>query len=259
MPNHSSFNEAVKQVMANDYSGLLSKDPGHHRWNEKLKKFFDRLLHNDEDKLWDDVAYTANKYGISREVCFYRIGYAAAAALFESDSANPQNYKPQALRSRSHQYLRLAQCAESLADHYRRRLKAFGQEDQRSKTLVRWYEDEVKEFQRASNESLEQIAYTSRQSRGKKLTREHFSFIRSLVTSMRRDFGKPHYEAVAAITKIAYPSLIRIELDLDDVRSACRGLAAVSKIPEPSEEELQLALQEMARIFGKHTGKLKSK
>src|SRR6516162_8661470 len=117
MSKHPSFNDAVKDVIADGY--LLSENPGHARWNKKLREFFERWLDNEGDKkLWDAIANEAAKDGISRKACFSWIARSAAEALFESDPANVNNITAKDLRLQSDRFLHLAQCAQSLADHY---------------------------------------------------------------------------------------------------------------------------------------------
>jgi hypothetical protein len=168
MSKHPSFNDVVKDVIADGY--LLSENPGHARWNRKLREFLERWSHNKDDReLWDTIAAEAKRDGISRKRCFRCIATSAAEALFESDPANANNITAKDLRLQSDRFLHLAQCAQSLADHYGKRGEIFGQ-------VAQWYEKEAQNFRRASDEHLEQIRWTTagRQSHGKKFSREHF-------------------------------------------------------------------------------------
>jgi hypothetical protein len=234
MPKHPSFNDAVKDVIADGY--LLSENPGHARWNKKLREFFERWLDNEGDKkLWDAIANEAAKDGISRNTCFSWIARSAAEALFESDPANVNNFAAKDLRVQSDRFLHLAQCAQSLADHYSKRGEMFGQ-------VAQWYETEAQNFRRASDEKLEQISWTTagRQSHGRKFNREHLLFMRSLVTIMRRRFGQSHYEAVEAIANIAYPREDN-PITREDVRTACKRLPSVDRDPVYTAEVLEAA------------------
>jgi len=117
MSKHPSFNDAVKDVIADGY--LLGENPAHARWNKKLREFFERWLDSRDDReLWDTIAAEAERDGISRKTCFWLIARSAAEALFESDPANTNNVSAKDLRLQSDRFLHLAQCAQSLADHY---------------------------------------------------------------------------------------------------------------------------------------------
>lgn len=258
-----SFKEAIKKAIAVDnYFGLLSEQAGHERWNKKLRNFFDRWLNSDIDrKLWDNIANNAAKLGHSRNACFYDIGYSAAAALFEGDPANPNNFSPKALRSRSDQYQKLARFARSLANHYRGRARSLGSVDGKfDHEKAEWMDNEAKQLKLMSEHDLESIRWTQRQGRGRKFTREHISFLRSLVTGMHRQFGKPYYEACVAIACTAYPQLT---LTAEDVRSACRGLPRPPLVERVSDAEAEVLgksmLEALDQLRRKRTGKLASK
>jgi hypothetical protein len=253
MSKHPSFNDVVKDVIADGY--LLSENPGHARWNKKLREFFERWSDSQDDReLWDTIAAEAERDGISRKTCFSWIANSAAEALFESDPANARNFTAKDLRLRSDRSQHLAQCAQSLADYYSKRGEIFGQ-------VAQWYEKEAQNFRRAADEDLEQISWTTagRQSRGRKFSREHLLFMRSLVTIMRRRFGQSHYEAVEAIANIAYPRN-NDPITREDVRTACKGLPPVDRDPVYTAEELEAAgkgfLEALDQFRKRWTGKL---
>src|SRR6516164_3567233 len=228
MSKHPSFNDAVKDVIADGY--LLSENPGHARWNKKLREFFERWSDSQDDReLWDTIAAEAERDGISRKTCFWLIARSAAEALFESDPANTNNVSAKDLRLQSDRFLHLAQCAQALADHYGKCGEIFGQ-------VAQWYEKEAQKFRWASDERLEQISSSTagRQSHGRKFSREHLLFMRCLVTSMRRHFGQSYYEAVETIANIAYPRN-NDPITREDVRTACKGLSPVDRVPFPPD------------------------
>jgi hypothetical protein len=253
MSKHPSFNDVVKDVIAGGY--LLSENPGHARWNKKLREFFERWLDNEDDKeLWDTIAAEAERDGISRWLCFDCIARSAAAALFESDPANANNFTAKDLRLQSDQFRHLAQCAQSLADHYGKCGETFGQ-------VTQWYEKEAQRFRCWSDERLEDASSSTagRQSHGRKFSREHLLFMRSLVTQMRRNFGQSYYEAVEAIANIAYPRN-NDPITREDVRTACKGLSPVDRIPfltaEAAEAAAEMIREALDQIEKRRTGKL---
>jgi hypothetical protein len=261
MSKHPSLNDVVKDLIAAGYYGLLSEDPGHARWNKKVREFFKRWLDNEDDKeLWDTIAAEAERDGISRQTCFRCITTSAAGALFESDPANANNFTAKDLRLQSGQFLHLAQCAQALADHYGKCGEIFGQ-------VAQWYEKEAQKFRWASDERLEQISGSTagRQSHGTKFNREHLLFMRCLVTRMRRHFGQSYYEAVEAIANIAYPRS-NDPITREDVRTACKGLSPVDRVPFPPDltnEEAEavgkMLLEALDQIRKRGTGKLDKK
>jgi hypothetical protein len=229
MTNHPTFKEVLRSVVADGYDGkLLNEELGYARWNKKLRDFVERWLASQTDsELWEGIATDGEKIGLRRRASFFRIAVAAITALFAGDPANVENLSPKALRLQSDQFAHLAQCAQSLAKHYRKRLKVFGPTDHESEARAQFYEEQAEEFRWASVEALEWASATSRQSGGTKFTREHLSFMRSLVDNMQRNFEKPNYNAVAAITAIAYPRKI---VTAEEVRTVCRRLP-VAGIP----------------------------
>jgi hypothetical protein len=179
-----------------------------------LRTFLERWSNNRADnKLWEKIATEAAKGGISRETSFNRIIDSAVTALLVGDAAD--SISPKDLRAQVKQYQHLARCAQSLADYH---LK-MGVLSHRDQELSRWYEEQVRYFRSASDEALDDIRFSPRQSRGRKFTQEHIGFMRSLVTDLRRDFGRPFFEAAAAIANIAYR---RKDIMAADVREACR-------------------------------------
>jgi hypothetical protein len=106
-----------------------------------------------------------------------------------------------------------------LAEHHRKRLKIFGRADQQRRERVQFYEEEARDFHRAATEAREWASAANRQGGGARFTREHLSFMRELVASMRRNFRKPYYEATAAIANIAYP---RKGVTAEEVRTVYR-------------------------------------
>ena len=253
MSKHPSFNDAVKDVIADGY--LLSENPGHARWNKKLREFFERWSDSQDDReLWDTIAAEAERDGISRKTCFWLIARSTAEALFESDPANTNNVSAKDLRLQSDRFLHLAQCAQSLADHYGKCGEIFGQ-------VAQWYEKEAHNFRRASDECMKQISRTTagRQSHGRKFSREHLLFMRFLVTHMREHFGQSYYEAVEEIANIAY-SRQDNPITREDVRTACKGLLPVDRIPLLTGEEAEAAgkmiLEALEQIRKRRTGKL---
>jgi hypothetical protein len=239
MPADSpSFKEVLKSVIADGYDGLLLNDEagfaGYDRWNNKLRCFFERWLNNQDDsELWEKIAAGAEKHGMAREICFYRIATSAAWALLAGDPANAENFSPEALRSWRNDFLELARCAQTLADHYRKRGFYPGAEE-----AAQWHEQEAKNFRQSAEETASRIPAERPgryQSHGRKFTREHIAFMRELAASMRRDSGKPYHEAVAAIANIAYPVIRtpdgrRVVVAAEDVHEVCRRLPPVKRV-----------------------------
>jgi hypothetical protein len=240
MSKHPSFNEVLKKVMADGGFGLLLDEPGFARWNKKLRDFVERWLANrDDSKLWEGIADNAEKDGLSRETSYYRIAVSSLQASCAGDPANVENFSPKALRSQSERFLTLAECAQLMAQHYRGRLRVFGQSDQRSEARAQFYEEEAREFRQASAEALEWASMTRRQSGGVRFTGEQIAFIRSLVENLRRHFGKPYHEAAAAITNIAYPEET---VTADEIRTVCRRVPPMERIPARYLEPLYEAM-----------------
>jgi hypothetical protein len=259
MSKHPSFNDVVKDVIADGYDGLLRKEPGYDRWNSKLSGFFARWLESETDgQLWESIAGGGEKAGVSREACFYRIAISAAEALFAGDPVNSANRSPSRKRAESDYFLHLAKCAEALSKHHRRTVEIYGP-NPRSDALAPWFDEEAEKFRRLSKLV---ISYSTigRQSRGRKFAREHLLFMRSLVNSMERNFGKPYYKAVEAITNIAYPQIG--DITYEDVRSACRGLRRVNRVPNPSNAEAEIftkAIKQFIEELRTTKGKLSAK
>ena len=173
-----------------------------------LRTFLERWSNNRADnKLWEKIATEAAKGGISRETSFNRIINSAVRAHQVGERAS---ISPKDVRAQVGQYQHLARCAQSLADYH---LKMGHQ------AASRYYEEQARYFRSLSDEALDGIRFSPRQSRGRKFTQEHIAFMRSLVTDLRRDFGRPFFEAVAAIANIAYR---RKDIMAADVREACR-------------------------------------
>ena len=238
MSIHPSFNEVLKKFIADGYNGLLLDDePGYARWNKKLREFGERWLNNrDDSELWGGIADNAEKDGLSRETSFYRIAGSSFQALFEGDPANVENFSPKALRLQRDKLLDLARCTQSLADYYRKRVKIFGYAQ--AADAAQWYEHEAESFRRSAADREANISLVRRgrhQSRGRRFTREHLLFMRSLSGGMCRNFGNPYRKAVAAITNIAHPEAGAI-VD-EEVRAACKGLPPVERNPIVSDEE----------------------
>jgi hypothetical protein len=174
----------------------------------RLRTFLERWSNNRADnKLWEKIATEAAKSGISRETSFNRIVNSAVRAL---NVGNDASISPKDVRAQVGQYQHLARCAQSLADYH---LKMGHQ------AASRYYEEQARYFRSLSDVALDGIRFSPRQSRGRKFTQEHIAFMRSLVTDLRRDFGRPFFEAVAAIANVAYR---RKDIMAADVREACR-------------------------------------
>ena len=83
--------------------------------------------------------------------------------------------------------------------------------------------------------------------------------MRFLVTHMREHFGQSYYEAVEEIANIAY-SRQDNPITREDVRTACKGLLPVDRIPLLTGEEAEAAgkmiLEALEQIRKRRTGKL---
>lgn len=249
MPTHPSLQDVVKEAMADGCWGLLRDGPGYDRWNNELAEFFGRLaVHTaKEAPRYERIALEAEGNGLSRKYCFHCLAYSAAAALLEADPANLNNFTPKDLHSRSEMYSHLARCARSLADYYGRRAKLFGRQDQKGEIFAKWCDEEANHFDKQAKEDLRQasMSLTGRQSRGTKFAKEHLLFMRSLSTDMRRHFGKPYHDVVAAISGVAYRRLV---ITAEEVRAACRGLPPVEREQHLLDEESKEALEVFARL-----------
>ena len=251
-----TFRDMLKNYIADRIDVPLIAEPGYTRWNKKLCAFFERWQNTETDnELWSGIAADAEKYGLSREISFFRIASSAAWALLAGDPANVKNFSPTALQLQRERSLDLARCAQSLANHYRAQLRALGP-DQRSEALAQLYEREAEIF-RLSADAKALRGAGRYQSRGKKFAREQLSFMRDLVISMRCNFGKPYYEAVAAITNIAYQRADVVTAE--EVRTACRGLPRVDRLPEPTPEIAEAFRQGVERCEENGSGKLDTK
>ena len=89
--------------------------------------------------------------------------------------------------------------------------------------------------------------------------------MRFLVTHMRQHFGQSYYEAVEAIANIAYPRN-NDPITREDVRTACKGLSPVDRLPLPPDltnEEAEavgkMFLEALDQIRKRETGKLDKK
>jgi hypothetical protein len=262
--NSPSFNDVLKTVMASGFDGaLMDKDTRHDRWNKSLRDFFKRWLDNQTDgELWEVIASDVEKDGLSRETCFYRIASSAIWARFDGYPANAKNVSLKQLKLWRNKLLELARYSQSLADHHRNQLR-FGP-DQRTEDAARFYEHEAENFRlsvQKTGAEIEAPRPDRYQSHGRKFTHEHLSFMRSLVTSMRSNFGKPHYEAAAAITNIAYQR--EDVITAEDVRTACRKLPPVDRQPIYSDEEaaaIGKSMLDALDVAGrKRSGKLDAK
>jgi hypothetical protein len=207
MPKSPSFKDVLRGVIANRCYGLLLNEAGYPLWNKKLRGFLERWLNNQDDSArLEKIAASAERRGMSREECFTRIATSAAVALFAGDPLSLRTRSPEAWRSKSTDYRNLVRCARSLAKYYLRLSKNSPRHfvamlERRSQ----FYEQEAKDLRRFSDNALARASTAARQSRGKKFSQEHLLFMGLLAARMRRDFGKPHNEAVAAIANIAFP------------------------------------------------------
>jgi hypothetical protein len=242
---------SLKDVLGNLIAdGCLNDDSVHARWSKELFGFLKRWHQKTDSSLWEGIegiAAGAEKKGMSRTECFVAIIIAAGAALARGGRA--KHLSRTTLQKWSNDCSALADSAQLLADHYREQIKGSSQDetlaqwfeetavnsDQQSETLAEWYEEEARRFRNASANFLAQ----SRSYDGPTFSQEQRSFMRSLAFSMRRNFGQPHDEVVAAITNIAYPSIQnrkrkrrravvdvdnqRVMVDFDDVHQACKG------------------------------------
>ena len=82
---------------------------------------------------------------------------------------------------------------------------------------------------------------------------------------MRRHFGQSYYEAVEAIANIAYPRS-NDPITREDVRTACKGLSPVDRVPFPPDltnEEAEavgkMLLEALDQIRQRGTGTLDKK
>jgi hypothetical protein len=251
MPKHRTFKDVLKKIMDDGYYGLSNNTQDVDLLNP-LRDLFERWRENQTDsKHWECIADEAERCGLSREASYYQIAATAFDALVAGHPANVVNFSQEALRSQSERYLRLARNAQSLAQHYGKRVEVFG-EDGRSGSFAQLHDEQAKDFRQASNDALAKIPWTNRQHHGKKFTREQLSFMRSLVTGMQCRFGKPYYEACAAIANLAYRRVVTAE----EVRSACRGMPPIDRRPISDEEAARLRRPKPPK---KATGKLKEK
>jgi hypothetical protein len=206
----NSSSSTLYDVLTRQKDHIVDGFPG---FDIMLRTFLERWSNNRADnKLWKKIATEAAKGGISRETSFNRIIDSAVIALVMGAAAS---ISPKDLRAQVAQYQHLARCAQSLADYH---LK-LGVLSDRDQELSRWYEEQARYFRSGLDEDLDNIRFSPRQSRGRKFTQEHIAFMRSLVTDLRSNFGRPFFEAVAAIANIAYQ---RKDIMAADVREACR-------------------------------------
>jgi hypothetical protein len=257
MSKHPTFKDVLKEIMNNPVYRLEGVDSASHH-----RKFFEEWRDNKTDvHLWESIAADAERRGLSlsRRHSYYRIAaIAAQAILFDGDDS--PSMSPDALRERSEYLLGLAESAAALADYYRAALRedseyltdntppAFrvfsGREAQRlidaesrlrsdevpaNEKLARLYSEEEKRFRLQSDDMLEVLQNVSRQRRGKKFSREHLTFMRSLAGGMRREFGSPYYEACAALTNLAYPRM-KVVATAGHVRLAYRAKSGTGKL-----------------------------
>lgn len=225
MPKSPSFKDVLRRVIANRcYGLLLDEDP---LWNKKLRGFLEGWLNNQDDSaILEKIAAGAERRGMSREECFTRIATSAALALFAGDPLSLRTRSPKAWRSKSAHYLNLARGADSLSEYYLRLSK----NSPRHFVAIlerqgQFLKHEAKNLRLFSNNALARASTAARQSGGKKFSKKHLLFMGLLAARMRRDFGKPHNEAVAAIANVAY-SRIRardgqsVTVTAEDVRQA---------------------------------------
>ena len=213
---HPTFKHALKKIMDDGYCGLRD-DPKALYLLDRLQEFFGRWRDNKtDDHLWERIAADAEHCGLSRTQSYYRIAAIAfEASLIASHPENPENISPKTLREMKARLDGLAKCAAVLADWYR------SDEIWADEKLVRSYNQEEKRFRLISDLLGMALGIASPQRRGKKFAREHLTFMRSLARYMRREFGKPYYEACAALTNLAYPR--KTVATGEDVRLAYRG------------------------------------
>jgi hypothetical protein len=212
---HPTFKHALKKIMGDGYCGLRD-DPKALDLLDRLQEFFGRWRDNKtDDHLWESIAADAEHRGLSRAQSYYRIvAIAFEASLIAGHPENPENISPKTLREMKARLDGLAEYAAALADWRSDEIWA-------DEKLARSYNREEKWFRLISDLFGMALKVASRQRHGKKFAREHITFMRSLARDMRREFGRPYYEACAALTNLAYPR--KTVVTGEDVRLACRA------------------------------------
>jgi hypothetical protein len=212
---HPTFKRALKKIMDDGYCGLRD-DPKALDLLDHLREFFGRWRDNKtDDHLWERIAADAEHRGLSRTQSYYRIAAIAfEASLIAGHPENPENISPKTLREMKARLDGLAESAAALADWYR------SDEIFANEKLARSLNQEEKHFRLISDLFGMALGVASPQRHGKKFAREHLTFMRSLAHYMRREFGRPYYEACAALTNLAYPR--KTVATGEDVRLAYR-------------------------------------
>jgi hypothetical protein len=258
MANEPSFKEVLRQYVAGRGDGQQrsgKRDP--------IRKFFDRWLNSQTGHaLWEKVAADAAKRGIPRRLCLYWIIESADRELSALEISSHWDAKakkyglfdssPKADRLRKEKFLKLAHCAETLANHYREwfRLWEGDGDNAYCKAAARWHDEEAQHFRQwaAGVKPLfpnhPQRRY---QSRGKKFTRKQLLFMQRLEKRLQRYLGKPqrdavHHAAVAAITNVVYPQTCATA---DDVRAAMRGKQDLT------QEQLEVLMRFSGKLAAK--------
>lgn len=214
---------------------LTEADRAHlKRWHSQVK-----------DPVWVQIAADAMAYGELPPIVEGPYSYFINSALRARRSAASMKDSPSVQRKRKDQLEQkwradLLVFAEKL-EEVARQFKSFSRRlppDPSGKPTVprlererslEWLKREAQEMrQRAEQKPRDDYrgdyvqVNVSRQSRGPKKgtrSRELGVFMQIMVNSLHRACGKPRHHAVAAMTNIAFPDA---NVDLDDVRSACR-------------------------------------
>jgi hypothetical protein len=210
-----------------------------------------RWLNEARDPVWEQLAADIRKYGelptYAEGLYPHFIGPALRARRFAESKTDPLQRKRKQQREQQDRsdLVALADKMEEVVRHYQSCTKAHHPQrvpspsaplpdlppTAEAKRSIRWLRGEALRFRQLAeqqsageqNWGWDRIPiHISRQSGGKgkrKRSREVGVFMQRMVNYMYECCGRPHYDAVATITNIAFPNANVVR---ENVRSACR-------------------------------------
>jgi hypothetical protein len=184
-----------------------------------------------DDVAWRKIEADAEAHGLIPSESAHET--VIREALFTRDIAEGVSHGDDPLlRERKEQrdlLLELADKADDLAKYYAKAEKFsgiamfFARFLKPVAELRRWHEQEAVLLRQRAGREPKPTTFISRQSGGKKKrlhSRKYNAFMFLMADQMRYMCGKPHYDAVATLTNIAFSGA---KVTADDVRNACRS------------------------------------
>ncbi len=173
----------------------------------------DRWLNSAGDPVWKI------KRGLSQEIDYVRIVTMGLMAREAAEHAEKTGQDPiyDQLRGARAYYLKLAESAEYLAKEFANSRHELSRELEKESGILREIAAEIPK-----------PMYLSRQAGGKKRARFRMygAFMSLIINTMRKDFGRPHYHFVVAMTNIAFPEA---DITEEDARSVWRATAGLRR------------------------------